>query len=210
MAARLVAACNKIAPGQVGSGVVLRSNPGDIPTRRAVEFHGAGVQDIGRRSILLAGVVVGVEVILVSAGAAIYAPAGAGVISGDGFLRYFPTIQFLAAHSTIPHFLSGTIKRRLLENLIFSVTVAETFWELAFNHNAATNTRRCFNSFLQTSRLFDNMAACRVDNGVVAAWFTSGSSAYGTGFRRFTGSRFPLMRTGAAFCFTAHATGFRF
>ena len=75
----------------------------------------------------------------------------------------------------------------------FSESVEETFGEWAFNHNTAMNTWGRFNPFLQTSRLFDNMAACSIDNGVMAACLAGSCSTYGASLGFFAGGLLPFV-----------------
>jgi len=151
MAASLVAICNEITPGPAGRGVVLRGNPGNIPARRAMKSPGAGVQNIGSTGVLLAGVIVGIEVITVSA-----RPITIAATGEVNLFRYFLGFQFNATRNTIAHLLARSIKRRLLDNLPFSVSMGG-FRERAFNRKITANTWICLYPFCLASSWFDNL-----------------------------------------------------
>ena len=178
----------------------MAGNLGDIPARWAVEFHSAGIQDIGGGCLLLALVVVGVEVIA-TAGAG----SDRGAATGAGKNDLFP-IKLFSAHNTIPCLYKDGGCRISL----YCLPVAR---EAVNNRNGLRNsgvtagTGVCSLSLDLTRR-----AKRRVpSHGIVmvAERIAVSFSANRAGPRRYTSGVRPLVAERAPAGVTAYTTGFR-
>lgn len=161
-----------------------------------MEFHGAGIQDVGGGSLLLVRVIVGVEII--TAG-----PADSAIAAGAGKGDFLP-VKLHAAHRTILRLYyeggSGGILYRLP----------------ASRHTV--NDRNALDDGGVTAgtgiRALSLCLARRAKRGVpghgivvMAERFPLLRAAHGASLGRFTGGLYPVMLDGVSTCFTAHGTG---
>lgn len=196
MTARLIAACDKITPGAAGRGVVLRGYFFDIIARWTVESHCAGVQYIRSGGILLAGIVVGVEVIAVAASAAsarrtaAIARTTAGI---GGWSRgrkcVFCTVHFRTAHHTGLDLDTGGGSGGLLNNLPISGLVVNCGKHFCFNF-ATVLAGAGFLTITLTSWLNRSFPGSVYK---IMVGCTLSSATPGTSFRCGAGSIHPLM-----------------
>lgn len=178
----------------------MAGNLGDIPARWAVEFHGAGIQDIGGGCLLLALVVVGVEVI-VTAGAG----SGRGAVTGAGKSDLFP-IKLFTAHNTIPC---------LYEDGGCGIP----FYCLPVTGEAVNNRNGLRDSSVTAGAgvcslsldLTRRAKRCVPSHGIVmvAERITVSFSANGAGLRRFTGGLYPVMTAEPTLRLAANGAGLR-
>lgn len=164
-----------------------------------MEFHGAGIQNIGGGCLLLAFIVVGIEVIAAGGCAAVTAAAGAG--KGD-----LLPVQLCAAHRTIPRLCYEGRSGGILNHLPTAGSTVNNGDTLC-NRSITAGAGICALSF----RLARRAECCIPSHGVVvmAERFPILRTTDGAGFRRFTGGIYPIMPARDARRFPTHTTGFR-